>query len=341
LYGTSFTKSGDSGLEDVINATSAAGTPDGVLEPIPAGRSLSPEDVNQDGAIDNFGADNMGLGFFGTQGKPAVNLWYQITTNGTNIANGTNGANPDAFGTAANARIASCVAARKNWVSGARHALRLVDGSLGNVPLVTGGTLAAPGGFTVASENPVYVLGDYNTSSTDTTWNSPAVDVAGHSAAAIIADAVSFLSNNWSDLSSLGLGTSSNQVTDYNNRVAATSYYRVAVAGGKNINFPQPTGWAAAQDYGTDGGVHNFLRYLENWGGQGFNYKGSLVSLYYATYGTGVYKCCTTVYSPPTRNDIFDLDFQNPGGLPPGTPMFRDVETLSYRQLFTTRQTGQ
>jgi len=341
LYGTSFTKSGDSGLEDVINATSAAGTPDGVLEPIPAGRSLSPEDVNQDGAIDNFGADNMGLGFFGTQGKPAVNLWYQITTNGTNIANGTNGANPDAFGTAANARIASCVAARKNWVSGARHALRLVDGSLGNVPLVTGGTLAAPGGFTVASENPVYVLGDYNTSSTDTTWNSPAVDVAGHAAAAIIADAVSFLSNNWSDLSSLGLGTSSNQVTDYNNRVAATSYYRVAVAGGKNINFPQPTGWAAAQDYGTDGGVHNFLRYLENWGGQGFNYKGSLVSLYYATYGTGVYKCCTTVYSPPTRNDIFDLDFQNPGGLPPGTPMFRDVETLSYRQLFTTRQTGQ
>ena len=340
-YGTSFTKSGDSGLEDDINSASAAGTPDGALEPIPAGRTISPEDDNENGVLDQYGADDMGLGFFGTQGSVSKNIWYQITTGGTVMANGTNGAAPDPYGTAANARMASCVAARKNWVSGARHALRLVDGSLGNVPLVTGGTLASPGGFTVASENPVYVLGDYNTNSTDTTWNTPAVDIAGHAAAAIVADAVSFQSNNWSDLGSVGLGTSSNQVTDFNNRVAATSYYRVAVAGGKNINFPQPTGWAAANDYGTDGGVHNFLRYLENWGGQNFNYKGSIVSLYYTTYNTGIYKCCTTVYSPPSRNVVFDLDFQNPGGLPPGTPMFRDVETLSYRQLFTTRQTGQ
>ncbi|MGA7561252.1 MAG: hypothetical protein WCF61_13735 [Terriglobales bacterium] len=341
LYGNSFTKSGDSGLEDDINSASAAGTPNGQLEPIPAGRTISPEDVNEDGFLDNFGADNMGLGFYSTVGTAGKNIWYQITTGGTVMANGTNGDAPDPFGTAANARIASCMTARKNWVSGARHALRLVDGSLGNVPLVATGTLASPGGFTVASENPVYVWGNYNTNSTDTTWNTPAVDEAGHAAAAIIADAVTFLSNNWNDLSSVGIGTSSTEVTDFNNRVADTTYYRVAVAGGKNINFPQPTGWAAANDYGTDGGVHNFLRYLENWGGQSFNYKGSLVSLYYSTYGTGIYKCCTTVYSPPTRNDVFDLDFENPAGLPPGTPMFRDVETLSYRQLFTTRQTGQ
>ncbi len=341
LYGTSFVKSGDSGLEDDINSASAAGTPDGALEPIPAGRIISPEDDNEDGVLDNFGADNMGLGFYGTVGNGNKNLWYQITTGGTVMSNGSNGAAPDPYGTAANARIASCINARKNWVSGARHVLRLVDGSLGNVPLVSTGTLSSPGGFTVASENPVYVWGDYNTNSTDTTWNTPAVDEAGHAAASIIADAVSFVSNNWNDFGSVGIGTSSNQVTDFNNRVAATSYYRVAVAGGKNINFPQPTGWAAANDYGTDGGVHNFLRYLENWGGQSFNYKGSLVSLYYSTYGTGIYKCCTTVYSPPTRNDVFDLDFENPGGLPRGTPMFRDVETLSYRQLFTTRQAGQ
>ena len=67
------------------------------------------------------------------------------------------------------------------------------------------------------------------------------------------------------------------------------------------------------------------------------NYKGSLVSLYYSTYNTGIYKCCNTVYDPPTRNYCFDLDFTTPGGLPPGTPMFRDVESLGYRQLFTTR----
>jgi hypothetical protein len=102
------------------------------------------------------------------------------------------------------------------------------------------------------------------------------------------------------------------------------------------MNFPKPA--FGGNDYGTDGGTHNFLRYLENWGGgKALNYKGSLVSLYYSTYLTGVFKCCNTVYSPPTRNYSFDADFALPGGLPPGTPLFRDVDTLGYRQVFTTR----
>jgi hypothetical protein len=316
--------SGDSGLEDVVNAASAAGTPDGSLEPIPTGRTLSPEDFNQNGVLDNFGAANLGLG----QYNAAVNQNTQINL-GSLVT-------PNPF----SPRINSCVTTgRKNWVSGARHVLRLVDGAFGNLPLSPGGTLADPGGFAVASENPVYILGDYNTYPADTTWNSPAVDVLGHSSASVIADAVTFLSNSWSDLASMG-GTGNGQPTSLSNRSASTTYYRVAVAGGKNINFPQPT-WGASNDFGTDGGVHNFLRYLENWGGQSFNYKGSLVSLYYSTYATGVFKCCTVVYSPPTRNDVFDLDFTSPQGLPPGTPMFRDVESLGYRQLYATRQTGQ
>ncbi len=313
------TKTGDSGLEDVINSSSTLGVPNGVLEPVPSGRMLSPEDVNQNGVLDNFGAANLGLG----QYNGAVNL------NGQIIA-----AAPD---NPYSPRITSCkVTARKNWVSGSRHVLRLVDGSLGNVPVRTdaGATLASPGGFTLASENPVYVLGNYNTNSTDTAWSTPPVDLAGHSAAAVIADAVTLLSNNWSDWASLGIG-GDGTVTTPGNRAATTTYYRLAIAGGKNINFPQPA-WGA-QDFGTDGGTHNFLRYLENWGGQALNYKGSIVSLYYSTYNTGVFKCCTTVYSPPSRNYSFDLDFSSPGGLPPGTPMFRDVESLGYRQLFTAR----
>ena len=319
------TKTGDSGLEDVINASSAAGTPDGVLEPP---TSNSPEDVNGNGVLDNFGTANMGLGFTGTAGNATQNLNALIVA-----------ASPDdPFGTAAGARIGSCSnTARKNWVSGARHALRLVDGTLGNVPLRTdaAATLAAPGGFTVASENPVYIWGDYNSNSTDTVWNATPVDISGHSASSVIADAVTFLSNGWSDYPSFGIG-GDGTVTNPGNRNAATSYYRLAIAGGKNMNFPQP-GWGAAQDFGTDGGVHNFLRYLENWNNLALNYKGSIVSLYYSTYATGIYKCCTTVYSPPTRNYSFDADFTSPGGLPPGTPMFRDVESLSYRQLFQTR----
>ena len=322
-------KSGDAGLEDVVNAASAAGTPDGVYEPVPSGRSLSPEDTNENGVLDNFGAYNEGLGFYTTVANVGKNLNKQI--------NSTGPAAPDPFGTAAGARIASCINARKNWVSGARHVLRLVDGSLGNVPTAPGGTVADPGGFTVASENPVYVWGDYNTNSTDTAWNTPLVDEAGHSSAAVIADTVTFLSDSWNDYASFGLGSSILAVTDVtNNRVATSAWYRVAVAGGKNINFPQPTWTGVAQDFGTDGGVHNFLRYLENWNGS-LNYMGSIVSLYYSTYDTGVYKCCNVVYNPPTRNYIFDLDFSSPQGLPPGTPMFRDVNSLGYREMLTTR----
>src|SRR5713226_5810886 len=107
------------------------------------------------------------------------------------------------------------------------------------------------------------------------------------------------------------------------------------MAGEKTMNAPKPA--CCFKDFSNDGVAHNFLRYLENWGGRSLNYKGSLVSLYYSTYLTGVFKCCTTVYSPPVRNYSFDADFALPAGLPPGTPLFRDVDTLGYRQVFATR----
>jgi hypothetical protein len=351
------TKSGDAGLEDVINRSSTPGTPDGILDPKPANRTFSPEDDNENGVLDNFGAANLGLGFWGTVASPCtggacVNVNQQINSTAAPDPFGTNAA-----GTTAN-RIASCATtARKNWVSGARHVLRLVDGAFPNVPRRTdaAATLDSPGGFTVASENPVYIWGDYNTNAADAA-NGPGWagdtnpfdgDQTGHSAASVISDAVTLLSVDWNDLYSLGtsVAPSSNQVTDLNNRNPShDGYFRLAIAGGKNMNFQLPAfdvGVGAKRDFGTDGGVHNFLRYLETWGGQTMHYKGSLVSLYYATYNTGTFKCCTAVYGVPTRAFFFDLDFSTPGGLPPGTPMFRDVNSLSYRQLFTTRQTGQ
>ena len=337
------TRTGDAGLEDVINSSSAAGTPDGALEPTPAGESTSPEDVNLNGLLDNWGTGNLGLGQWNGSLNLATNLFTK-TAGGSQNAQiyASNPDNPYA------PRINSCKStARKNWVSGARHVLKLVDGSLGNLPVTPTGTASDPGGFTVASENPVYIQGDYNSNPNDTFFTqasasgAPGPDMTGHASAAVIADAVTILSNNWSDLTSMV----ATDVTIATSRPAKDTYYRVAIAGGKNMAFPFPS-WENATDYGfgTDGGVHNFLRFLEDWQSNGntLNYGGSLVSLYYATYNTGVFKCCTySVYQPPTRNYLFDSDFTLPQGLPPGTPMFRDVETLSYRQLFATRQNGQ
>ena len=199
-------------------------------------------------------------------------------------------------------------------------------------------TTPAAGGFTVASENPVYVLGNYNTTANDTIWSTGADDTRPHAAAAIIADSVTLLSNSWNDLNSMVPATAPTQPSG--NRNASTTYYRTAVAAGKNINLKFPT-WANANPdypYSTDGGVGNFLRFMESWSGVTLNYQGSMVSLYYSTYNTGIFKCCTySVYRPPVRHYVFDPDFATPSGLPPGTPMFRDVDSLSYRQYYTPR----
>jgi hypothetical protein len=56
--------------------------------------------------------------------------------------------------------------------------------------------------------------------------------------------------------------------------------------------------------------------------------------LYASRQATGIYKCCVNVYGAPTRADNFDTNFLTPALLPPGTAMFRDVNTLTFRQIF-------
>jgi hypothetical protein len=315
---------GEYGFEDVINLANN-GVPDGKLEaalPVPAGSgrtAQSPEDVNNNGVLDTYGVKGVG---------DAFGLAYGADT----AANP-----PNPFKT----RIASCYTiARKNRVTGARHVLKLVNGGMPNTAPLQSNLPTRPdnnaGGFTVGSENPVYLQGDYNSSSLDTAWSG--TSEPNHAAAAVIADAVTLLSNNWQDAGApkTGLAGSLWSTTSSTSQPASTTYYRVAVAAGKVMNFNDPTGTPDGY-FGTDGGLHNFLRFSEDWGGQTLWYKGSLVSLYWSTYATGTFKCCNIVYNPPTRKYFFDPLFSSPAGLPPGTPMFRDIDNLSYRQSYTAR----
>jgi len=192
-----------------------------------------------------------------------------------------------------------------------RRALKIVNGLLGNI---------IAQGLTIASENPVYVKGDYNASAANG-FGDP------HVATAIMADALTLLSNSWNDRSSFLTPE------DPAGRLATDTWYRLAVISGKGPSFPRPTAWASGQDFGTDGGAHNFLRYLENWGGRTLNYRGAIASLYYNRQAVGTYKCCTNVYKPPTRGYNFDVDFLTPALLPPRTPMFRDVNTTGFTQI--------
>jgi hypothetical protein len=357
---------GEYGFEDTVNLANSGNkfAPNGSLDPVNY-NGVSPEDVNGNGVLDNYGVKTVGDAF------------------GTNTATDTDTLNPPSpfaqrLGTAE--RINTFTVGRANRVTGARHALKLVDGSLGNLPTMPPGNTfnncvqsaanpTACGGFTVASENPVYIQGNYNSNCSsatggsfspctpgnttyDTTWTSTANPEPNHSAASIIADAVTLLSNNWQDA---GISTTylaaANQTNgslenpihpdgtagDSPNRLSANTYYRAAVAAGKVIAFDNPANNPDAY-FGSDGGVHNFLRFLEDWNAPGggsqrsLYYKGSLVSLYWNTYATGSYKCCNLVYHPPDRQYTFDPLFSSPQNLPPGTPMFRNVDNLSYRQ---------
>lgn len=192
-----------------------------------------------------------------------------------------------------------------------RHALKLTNGGVGNLD-------SQGRGLTVSAENAVYIHGSWNANAADA-FGEPSV------ASSVIADSVTLLSDNWSDINSFtspyGLG-SRNRSSD--------SYYRLAILAGKNQAFPWPSAGSPATDFGTDGGVHNFLRMLEQDGT--VHYRGSIATFFYSRQAIGVYKCCNTVYGAPTRKFYFDTEFLDPAQLPPLTPMFRDTNSLGFAQ---------
>ena len=118
-------------------------------------------------------------------------------------------------------------------------------------------------------------------------------------------------------------------------RLATTTAYRFGVIAGKNPSFTYPTQGSPHFLFGTDGGAGNFLRLLEHWNTDGvsINYRGSIISLYYSRQATGTFKYNSNVYNYGDRNFTFDTDFRSPTLLPPGTPMFRDINTLTFRQI--------
>jgi hypothetical protein len=222
--------------------------------------------------------------------------------------------------------------ARENPNPFFRRAVKVVDGNLlSGLGTCPGGT---PCGMAIATENPAYIQGDFNANAA-----GEGFDDNTNVAVSINADALTLLSNNFNDVNSFAFpyATSSTQ------RTATTTYYRTAVMAGKGVSFPQPTTCgtvACYADFGTDGGVHNFLRFLEDWSNQTLYYKGSIISMYYNRQAVGVYKdgLSNTVYQPPTRGYNFDSEFLTPALLPPRTPLFRDVNTTGFTQLLLPSQ---
>ena len=120
-------------------------------------------------------------------------------------------------------------------------------------------------GLTVASQNPVYIQGDYNTENQKT-----------RGSAAVFADAVTILSNSWND---------SHSSDSLSYRRAGNTTVNAAIVAGF-----VPSGWTnfnSVPAYGYSGGLNNFPRFLEDWTNKTFTYTGSMIELFNSQIAIG------------------------------------------------------
>ena len=204
------------------------------------------------------------------------------------------------------------------------------------VRLIRGQTLIGTinKGVSIASENGLYVLGDYNATGVTVIGDptQPAQYTGTEVPSSLVADAVTILSNNWKD------GQSFRSPYHTGARSATTTSVRAALLMGDTMSSlkvaGQPNQGGGDQDLA--GGVHNFPRFLENWNGNPLNYCGSLINLFNSRNHNGAHKNGSNTYSPPRRNWVFDASFLDASRLPPGTPFFQFVQMTGFRQ--TQRQ---
>lgn len=181
------------------------------------------------------------------------------------------------------------------------YSANTISGSLVATRLKNGSELKS--GLTVASENPVYTLGNYNS--------------VNKKPASIMADAFTVLSTNWSD---------------------ANSWSSTRTAADTKVNAAYMTGNKASASNTYSGGFENLPRFLENWSSKKFTWKGSAVDLWRSALATGTWG--GSYYSPPDRDWSFDTDFLDPNKLPPGTPLISIVMKTSWREMTNPSYVG-
>ena len=160
--------------------------------------------------------------------------------------------------------VIKALIARANRVVHYRRALKLVNGAQGNI--------ITPG-MTVASENPVYVQGNYNATAASVSDRR----ARGHGHHRRLGHpALERLERH---------SARSTSRTNRRQREASTTGYRVAIVSGKGLAFPKPS--YADSSFGSDGGAHNFLRQLEDWDKlpATLRYRGSMVSFFISRQG--------------------------------------------------------
>jgi hypothetical protein len=228
--------------------------------------------------------------------------------------------------------------------AGTETAVRLVDGE--SLPSRPNGN--NNGGITVATNAPVYVIGNFNADGTlpgganpssaqvmtpDSIANGNGVNEVP---AMIAADAIDILSSSWWGAPNstkfpndpngepLGDGQITTNTGAYNGEPTAGNT-EVAAAFIAGI---VPTNTTA---YAYSGGVENYMRFNEDWSAATIRYRGAIVALYDSAVATGPWP--NAKYGAPVRQWGYDNMFGVSRDFPPGTPSTASLRRWNYKDI--------
>ncbi len=232
-----------------------------------------------------------------------------------------------------------------------RRAVRLFDGETLSTTAAAG-KLSPTKGISVASENMIYVWGNYNTTgvasipSGGSTLNDGGF-LGPQVPSSIVCDAIFPLSKTWFDASSAlypeGSGNARSltgeayRMADEGAGTTEGTSVRAGIIGGTTISGMTQTPGRDASGLRRNGGIINYPRFQETWNLNGvtnsWNYSGSFIPLFHSTQAIANWENDTSIiYMPPRRNWSFDSTFLTPNKLPPGTPFFQYVQATGFRQ---------
>jgi hypothetical protein len=186
--------------------------------------------------------------------------------------------------------------------------------------------------ITLVTPNQCFLKGDFNTiTHSDSAGTSQITPVA------LMCDMLTVQSNSWTDTQTLGSLTG-----------ATTTTYNTALV----VNNAPTTQLLK----GDDASVHTFAWYLENWGGQDYYFKGSIVVLnsrrYCRGFNQGANRTGTpgtdippdraspvgSLYGAPTRHITFNNDLLSQAGTPPYQPFGVSVaRQVNYSYVLISR----
>lgn len=190
-----------------------------------------------------------------------------------------------------------------------RYGVRVYNGA--NLGSIIAGS-PKPLGVTVVTDQAMYVMGDYNS--------------VAKIPAAIMADSLNVLSNNWNRVDA-NTSISGFQFHDdltncsFNSPIqrqaSNTTINAAFLAGTDSTGNIDGVG---GQGGSYNGGLENYPRFHEKWTGATLTYRGSFVSLGKPRRVRSLW--ASQCYTPPIRNWNYDVSFNNAANLPPITPRF-------------------